>query len=186
MSALERPQDSSFSESSGISSRPFSNAPYWLIVGDAAEGDSPKGSRNRAASTPEVLSLDLAEGRVLPVFGSEEGAALFIRAWMTRASATGSDTVDDQASVDGVGSEWRPRGTGAGELISLLSGSAFLAPPCAGVERVALDPPPELLNGPKRGLNGGDTSELVSVGRKSFVEHLMGRGRAWFDGVREK
>lgn len=180
MSASERPPRSS--------SNSFLNPPYWLLIESAAEGDSPKGSRNRAVRTPEVLSLALAEGKVLPVFGSEEEAALFARAWMTRASVAdpATDTVDDQASVDGVVNEWRPRGTGAGELISLLSGSAFSAPPCAGVERVALNPPPDLLYGLKQGLTEGDASALVSVGRKCFVEHLMGRGRAWFDGMREK
>lgn len=65
---------------------------------------------------------------------------------------------------------WDLRETGAGELASLLSG------PCREVERVVLDPPPDTTDGALLG--------LLSVGREVFVESLLGRGRAWFEGRR--
>lgn len=181
MTAPERPAESSFRRSSGVSSGSFSNPPYWLIVESAAEGDSSRGSRNQAARVRQVLSLDLAGGRALPVFGSEEGAELFSRAWMARIAVTAP--VEDEVTAEAMGVQWRPRGAGVGELISLLSGSAASAPPCAGVERIALDPPPEMANALEADLE--PELGLVSLGRKCFIEHLMGRGRAWFDGTRD-
>jgi hypothetical protein len=55
--------------------------------------------------------------------------------------------------------DWWPRETTAGELVSVLLG------PCARVEKVALDPPP--------GLPETEITELVSMGRRDFVRHLM-------------
>lgn len=65
---------------------------------------------------------------------------------------------------------WELRETGAGELASLLLG------PCGEVERVVLDPPPDETDAAMLG--------LLSVGREVFVESLLGRGRAWFEGRR--
>jgi hypothetical protein len=64
------------------------------------------------------------------------------------------------------GSGWQPRQTAAGEIISILCGFY------KGVRQVALDPP----------LGGGDDESigLVSVGRESFIDSLLGRGRFWF------
>jgi hypothetical protein len=59
-------------------------------------------------------------------------------------------------------SGWRVRESSAGELVSVLCG------PCADVEGVALDPLPEMLE--------DGTIELVEVGRRRFVEHLLERG----------
>lgn len=70
---------------------------------------------------------------------------------------------------------WRPRISSSGELISLLScGSG----PCAGVEGVILDPPPGDL----------DRAELrfISMSREAFLDHLIGRGRGWFDDEERK
>ncbi len=64
---------------------------------------------------------------------------------------------------------WEIREMGAGELVSLLSG------PCGRVERVVLDPPEAV----DEALLG-----LLSVGREVFVESVLGRGRAWFEGGR--
>jgi hypothetical protein len=55
--------------------------------------------------------------------------------------------------------DWWPRETTAGELVSVLLG------PCARVEKVALDPLP--------GLRETEITELVSMGRRDFVRHLM-------------
>lgn len=58
------------------------------------------------------------------------------------------------------------RESGGGELISLLSA------PLRGVSRIALDPPagydPEVL-------------ELVCLGRRVFLDRLLGRGRPWLE-----
>ena len=89
--------------------------------------------------------------------------------------------VDEAAAAGELKDEWQPRGTGVGEMVSLLSGSAFSAGPCAGVERVALDPPPELADGIRHGLTEARVGELVSMSRGCFLERLMGRGRPWFE-----
>ncbi len=61
-----------------------------------------------------------------------------------------------------VGDGWWVRESGAGEIVSVLYG------PCAGVRSVALDPLPEMVADGAVG--------LVSLSRKRFVEHLVGRG----------
>jgi hypothetical protein len=63
-------------------------------------------------------------------------------------------------------SGWGVRNTGAGELVSVLFG------PCASVGRVVLDPLPEIEAAVALGLTGTD--------RECFVDHLIGRGRSWF------
>jgi len=94
----------------------------------------------------EVLATDLAGGEeALPVFSHEEEAEMFLRL--------------GQAGFDG----WQARESTAGELISLLYG------PCAGVERVALDPLPEMLV--------ERTVGLVSLSRERFVDLVLSRER---------
>ena len=56
---------------------------------------------------------------------------------------------------------WRARESGAGELISILSG------PCAGVKKVALDPSPEMV------VEG--TVGLVSLLRQGFMNLITRR-----------
>lgn len=191
MSISERPSQS-LSASGGVAPGSFPNSPYWLIVGSVGESGPSGSSRNRRNKMLEVLSLDLADGKMLPVFGSEENAALFAqafaqaytRAWTSNAAATGprgESPVSSERSEEEEEIAWLPRGTGAGELISLLSGSAFSAGACADVERVALDPPSELIDGMKHGLTEGRVGELVSMSRGCFLERLMGRGRPWFE-----
>jgi hypothetical protein len=103
---------------------------------------------NQSGGWMAVLTIKLASGeRVLPVFSLKEQAETFVR---FRTLESG----------------WRARNTGTGELVSVLFG------PCAGVERIALDPPPEIEAGVALG--------LVGTRRESFVDHLMGRGRSWF------
>lgn len=137
-----------------------SGSPYWLIVRESARRDEEL----------EIFSLDLGSGKQLPLFHSGESAERLRR----HLRATGS-------VAEG---EWRIRATGAGELISLLSGSAFAAGPCAGIERVLLDPRPEALD---RAVNEGDVEEsLMSESRSCFLERLMGRGRPWFETREQK
>jgi hypothetical protein len=91
----------------------------------------------------EVLTSNLDRGgEALPVFSSEEEADTFL--WL-----------------GALGDDWRARETGGGELVSALFG------PCAGVDRVVLDPIP--LPGPLiGGLNG-----LLSTGREAFMRSLL-------------
>src|SRR3954468_3076028 len=64
----------------------------------------------------EVLTTNLARGgEALPVFSFEDEANVFLR-------------------LGALGDDWRARETGGGELVSVLCG------PCAGVDRVVLDP----------------------------------------------
>ena len=91
----------------------------------------------------EVLTISTdGEQETLPVFSSEEEAEIFLR-------------------FGGVTGGWRARGSGAWELVSVLSG------PCAGVKKVALDPSPEMV------VEG--TVSLVSLLRESFMKLIMAR-----------
>ncbi len=127
-------------------------SPYWLIVRDSS----------RVSKNLEVFLLDSGGGKLLPLCNSEESAELLRR-----------HLIDAGAAPDG---EWRIRATGAGELISLLSGSAFSAGSCAGVERVLLEPPPEILDRDVR-----EREIPAGESRGCFMERLMGRGRPWFE-----
>jgi hypothetical protein len=91
----------------------------------------------------EVLTIRTGgEQETLPVFSSEEEAKIIL-------------------GFEGVTGGWRARESGAGELVSVLSG------PCAGVEKVALDPSPEMV------VEG--TVGLVSLLRESFMNLIMAR-----------
>jgi hypothetical protein len=92
----------------------------------------------------EVLATRLAGAeRALPVFSYEEEAEIFLRLW--------------EVGYDG----WQARESSAGELISVLCG------PCASVERVALDPLPEMLL--------ERTVGLVSLSRERFMDLVLSR-----------
>ena len=95
---------------------------------------------NRLEALTIIRAYD--EQETLPVFSSEEEAELFF-------------------GFRGVTGGWRARERGAGELVSVLSG------PCAGVEKVALDPSPEMV------VEG--TVGLVSLLRESFMNLIMAR-----------
>ena len=91
----------------------------------------------------EVLTIRTNDEReTLPVFSSEEEAEIFLR-------------------LGGVTGGWRARGSGAGELASVLTG------PCASVRKVALDPSPEMV------VEG--TVGLVSLLRESFMNLIVAR-----------
>jgi hypothetical protein len=90
-----------------------------------------------------VLTTNLARGgEALPVFSFEEEANMFLR-------------------LGALGDDWRARETTGGELVSVLCG------PCAGVDRVVLDPVP-LPGSLVEGLNG-----LLSTGREAFMGSLL-------------
>jgi hypothetical protein len=94
----------------------------------------------------EVLATRLAGAEeALPIFSHEEEAEMFLRLW--------------EVESDG----WQARESTAGELISVLYG------PCASVERVALDPLPQMLL--------ERTFGLVSLSRKRFVDLVLSRGQ---------
>ena len=91
----------------------------------------------------KVLTISPCCNReTLPVFSFKEEAEMFLRLTMP-------------------GKGWYVRETTTGELISVLYG------PCAGVERVALDPPPEIF--------GEAMTDLVSLRRERFVRVLIGK-----------
>jgi hypothetical protein len=91
----------------------------------------------------EVLTIHTDDGQeTLPVFSSEEEAEMILR-------------------LEGVTGGWRARESGAGELISILSGT------CAGVKKVALDPSPEMV------VEG--TVGLISLLRQGFMNLIMAR-----------
>jgi hypothetical protein len=91
----------------------------------------------------EVLTTFLARGgEALPVFSFEDEANMFLR-------------------LGALGDDWRARETVGGELVSVLCG------PCAGVDRVVLDPIP-LPGSLTEGLN-----VLLSTEREAFVRSLL-------------
>jgi hypothetical protein len=90
----------------------------------------------------EPLCVYAGSQRVLPVFSFEEEARLFLR-------------------LGGYDGHWRARESYADELGSVLYG------PCKGVESVALDPLPEMLE--------DETLALVGVGRRRFLEQILAR-----------
>jgi hypothetical protein len=91
----------------------------------------------------QVLTIRTDGGQeTLPVFSSEEEAEIFLR-------------------FGGVSGGWRTRGSGAGDLVSVLSGL------CAGVQEVALDPSAEMV--------AEGTVGLVSLPREGFTNLIMAR-----------
>jgi hypothetical protein len=98
----------------------------------------------------DVLTIDsYAEGDSLAVFSFEEEAEAFLGLLVDR----------EENNKKG----WRSEQKKAGELVSVLLG------PCAGVERVALDPLPLPL--------GRAMLPLVSVNRDTFLGYLSEEGR---------
>jgi hypothetical protein len=95
--------------------RPLPGLAFWLIA---------KNENGRV----RVLTLYRCGEEVLPVFGHEEEAEMFLQLGCV------------------VGEGWGVRESSAGELVSVLCG------PCADVKEVALDPLPEMVAGSTVGL----------------------------------
>src|SRR5215204_6804632 len=94
----------------------------------------------------EVLTSGLSGGEeALPVFSHEEEAEMFL--WL-----------------GGLGEGWHARESAAGELTSILYAL------CSGVQKVALDPLPKMLD--------EKTVGLVSLERERFLDLVLGRGRS--------
>jgi hypothetical protein len=92
-------------------------------------------------SQMEVLTIrDTDQEETLPIFSFEEEARLFLECGASKSG-------------------WGVRRTSPGELTSVLFGS------CANVERVALDPVPEM--------DAGMLMDLMCIGRKEFVQLLL-------------
>ncbi len=93
----------------------------------------------------DALTRVIGPERALVVFGFEEEAHAFF------VSAS-------------LGEGWRIRESSAGELISMLFG------PCAYVDGVLLDPPPDVCS---------SAMPPPTVGRRRFVDFLADRQRLW-------
>lgn len=94
----------------------------------------------RTTSRMEIFTATIGGQRTLPVFGFRDEAETFV-------------------FLEGLGGGWRPRDSSAGELISLLFG------PCAHVDGVVLDPPPEICT----------RRQPKPVERKRFVALLVAK-----------
>ena len=93
-------------------------------------------------SRPEVFTVDSdGYGEALVVFGFEEEAEMFL-------------------ALEEMGAGWRIHETTAGELVSLLHG------PCAGVDRVEIDPLPRRIS---------DRTDIhpLSVSSTNFARALL-------------
>jgi hypothetical protein len=133
---------------------------YWLIISHETHG-------------MDVLTVELFDvagsldgQRMLPVFSYSEEAEAFLEALRQDGPTRG------KFHATPANSGWRIRETSRGELVSLLYGTY------AGVRGILFDPSPEI-----------DTEmaeDLVGVDRESFVDRLLGRGRAWFHDRQSK
>lgn len=137
------------------------NPPYWIVTRkeEMAPGTSKTVRRKRRnAAYREVLTLQSVGGRVLPLFGSEEQGLSFVGAFESHAGESG----------------WRITQAWAGELLMLLSAGGSGVGPCSGVTAVTFDPPEE------SALTG--VQELETLGKRCFLDRLLGRGDRWWRG----
>lgn len=118
--------------------------PYWLITRRA-------GRRSRA------LTTRVSGREVLPVFGFEEEAQMFIY-------------------LAALGSAWRTRRTSAGEIVSLLYG------PCSSVSGIILDPIPGVAPDAAHRTSFGRrefVDFLFGQQKKKFSAEQKVRSRGW-------
>lgn len=137
--------------------------PYWLLMEEQADGRggyaATDGARRsfRSGIREGVFLVETGAYKVLPIFGSEEAADLFLA------------SLDDSRKEGG----HRKRKTWTAELLSALCATAYSSGLCAGVEKVALDP---ISHEEADGSGGGSRC----MDRRCFQEHLMGRRAGWF------
>jgi hypothetical protein len=126
--------------------------PYWLL---ARGSDTKRRGRGGTEGLYDVLTTGPERERVLPLFGSEAAAVSFLGCLASDGRQVG----------------WRATEAGAGELLTMLSAGEDHAGPCAGVQEIAFDPPEALVEE----LNPG----IPTVGRRVFMDRLLGRGGRW-------
>jgi len=143
--------------SRGRAGRITGEPPYWLLT---RGGDKKRGGRD-GAGYRDVLTVgsdsEADSERILPLFGSEAAAASFLGGLPSRDRSAG----------------WCATRAGAGELLMLLSAGQSSNAPCGDVCEVAFDPPAELLE--------EQELDVPTVGRRVFLDQLMGRGSRWSD-----
>jgi hypothetical protein len=128
--------------------------PYWLL---ARGSDVKRRGRSRAERFYDVLTVGPEKGKVLPLFGSEAAAVSFLGCLASDGRQVG----------------WRATETGAGELLTMFSAGEGHTGPCAGVQEIAFDPPETLVEERNPG--------IPTVGRRVFMDRLLGRGGRWSD-----
>lgn len=126
-----------------------SRAPYWLVSREK------KGAGRRGSGYHDVLTVSVGEEKVLPLFRSEESARSFLGLFFASAQDTG----------------WQATEAWAGELLTMLSASGSGVGPCAGVGAVTFDP--------GEGLVEDSVPDVPTLGRRCFMDQLLGRGGRW-------
>lgn len=132
--------------------------PYWIITRSEELSIEFSGRRRRSEAYREILTLRAEGSKVLPLFGSEEQASSFVEAFVSYTGEGG----------------WRITQVWAGELLMLLSAGGSGVGPCSGVSAVTFDPPEESTE--------GDLRELETLGKRCFMDQLLGRGDRWWRG----
>lgn len=131
------------------------NPPYWVIT---RSEEAMIGRRRRSGAYRDILTLNTGDGKILPLFGSEDRASAFAGLFESHNGQSG----------------WRATQAWSGELLMLLSASGSDVGPCAGVSAVTFDPPEESVE--------GGNEDLETLGRRCFMDRLLGRGDRWWRG----
>ena len=127
--------------------------PYWVIT---HSGRSPGRRRRREDAYRDILTLETAGNKILPLFGSEAAASEFAALYETQTGLSG----------------WRATQAWSGELLTLLSASGSGVGACSGVGAVTFDPPGEAIE--------DDVRSLKLLGVRCFMDQLLGRGDRWW------
>lgn len=124
-------------------------APYWLVSRAKA------GDRKRERGYHDVLTVNVGEEGILPLFSSEARARAFLDLFVATSQQTG----------------WQATEAWAGELLTMLSASGSGVGPCASVGAVTFDPGAELIE--------DSVPDVPTLGRRCFMDQLLGRGGRW-------
>lgn len=147
---------------------------YWLIArGASRAGDG--------AWNFEALSIRVGDEEFLMVFTDEGRAEMF--AWLMVLEGSRGAVYEDFEGRSSVIRDLQPRPCSGGELVSLLMGGASGGGPCASVEKVALDPSPEILF--DESFDGLDF-DVSHMSREGFIEKLIVQGHTKFESEREE
>lgn len=129
--------------------------PYWVVTRNE---EVRTGRRRKSGAYSDILTLRAEDSKLLPLFGSEEQAADFVEAFESYTGEGG----------------WRITQAWAGELLMLLSAGGSGVGPCSGVSAVTFDPPEEAAE--------GELQDLQTLGKRCFMDKLLGRGDRWWRG----